>query len=354
MFESRRGLYAQAPNNLSSATSLLLRSARGEQTACQLSGLFAHGPKLPVHDTPNSSNLQSPDTFGTAASGTDVRAGHIEEDDILYSPDPRQDRARDKTDNVFTSRGLEHGLSVRLVDLDTPLGACTTTSYGDGSERLLIFSDKFNTDRGALYPGDDLYGEAHNDKYAQLGGMFENQNYYILQMTWSGAIPWPLPPATDPWRSLCPRSRHGPDHHGGMMSSWNKFCYTGGMVEMAVSPPGAANIVGLWLACWMAGNLGRAGYGTSLEGTWPYTYDECDVGTTPNQTLNGLPLAATTQRRRFERHRRALIPAGQRVSRCTRPGESHPGSIHSDGTYVGRSAPEIDIFEAQVYTTISR
>lgn len=37
-----------------------------------------------------------------------------------------------------------------------------------------------------------------------------------------------------------------------------------------------------------------------------------------------------------------------RLSRCTCPGESHPGPVHSDGTYVGRAAPEIDIFEAQV------
>jgi hypothetical protein len=39
---------------------------------------------------------------------------------------------------------------------------------------------------------------------------------------------------------------------------------------------------------------------------------------------------------------------GQKLSRCTCPGEDHPGPKHSDGTYVGRSAPEIDVFEAQV------
>jgi hypothetical protein len=39
---------------------------------------------------------------------------------------------------------------------------------------------------------------------------------------------------------------------------------------------------------------------------------------------------------------------GQRLSRCTCPGESHPGPKHSDGTFVGRSSPEIDMFEAQV------
>ena len=39
------------------------------------------------------------------------------------------------------------------------------------------------------------------------------------------------------------------------------------------------------------GNLGRAGYGASLDGMWPYTYDACDVGTVANQTKNGLPVA---------------------------------------------------------------
>lgn len=37
------------------------------------------------------------------------------------------------------------------------------------------------------------------------------------------------------------------------------------------------------------GNLGRAGYGASLDGMWPYTYDSCDVGTVANQTKGGLP-----------------------------------------------------------------
>ena len=36
------------------------------------------------------------------------------------------------------------------------------------------------------------------------------------------------------------------------------------------------------------GNLGRAGYGGTLDGLWPYSYDTCDVGTLANQTLNGL------------------------------------------------------------------
>jgi len=33
---------------------------------------------------------------------------------------------------------------------------------------------------------------------------------------------------------------------------------------------------------------------------------------------------------------------------CTCPGESHPGPVRKDGSYVGRAAPEIDLFEALV------
>lgn len=80
---------------------------------------------------------------------------------------------------------------------------------------------------------------------------------------------------------------------------------------------------------------------------WPYTYDACDVGTVANQTVNSLPLAATQGG--DPTHDGVLsYLVGQRLSRCTCQGESHPGPVHADGTYVGRAAPEIDVFEATV------
>jgi hypothetical protein len=51
-----------------------------------------------------------------------------------------------------------------------------------------------------------------------------------------------------------------------MIQSWNKFCFTGGYIEVSVSLPGVNDVVGLWPAVWTMGNLGRAGYGASLEG----------------------------------------------------------------------------------------
>ena len=95
-------------------------------------------------------------------------------------------------------------------------------------------------------------------------------------------------------------------------------------------------------SCSHIGNLGRAGYGASLEGMWPYSYDSCDWGTLPNQTLPGAQPPSDTK---------SFLP-GQRLSACTctniKDG-SHPGPM-TNGRYVGRSAPELDIFEAEVTT----
>lgn len=98
------------------------------------------------------------------------------------------------------------------------------------------------------------------------------------------------------------------------------------------------------------GNLGRAGFGATSDGLWPYTYESCDVGTLPNQTLNGLPLGARTGLVPEYDFALSFLP-GQRLSACTCPGEPHPGPVHRDGTFVGRSAPEIDILEAQINLT---
>jgi beta-glucanase (GH16 family) len=81
---------------------------------------------------------------------------------------------------------------------------------------------------------------------------------------------------------------------------------------------------------------------------WPYSYDACDVGTAPNQTINGQPHAATVNGDEVNGNGALSYLPGQRLSRCTCPGESHPGPVHQDGSYVGRAGPEIDIIEAQV------
>lgn len=56
------------------------------------------------------------------------------------------------------------------------------------------------------------------------------------------------------------------------------------------SPPSIAGLKRP--AVWTMGNLGRAGYGATVNGLWPYTYDACDVGTVANQSVDGVPAKA--------------------------------------------------------------
>ncbi|KAJ7124630.1 beta-glucan synthesis-associated protein [Mycena crocata] len=315
-----------------------------------------------------------------AAWGSDI--SHAEADDALH--DPRRDR---HTHNVFTGRGIQNvgcilllclcivglflgypvtsaftnpvkisNLHVNatgqmpnignwgLIDLDTPKEMYHIHGYHDPSETLqLVFSDEFETDGRSFYPGDDPYWEAVDLHYWQTNNLEWYDPSAIT--TRGGALEINLTRVDDP------TTNHNLTYMGGMMSTWNKFCFTGGVILCNVMLPGATNVFGLWPAVWTMGNLGRAGYGASLDGMWPYVYDSCDVGTLKNQTLNGGPIAALTTGDDSEdspyKGELSYLP-GQRLSRCTCAGESHPGPMHSDKTYVGRSAPEIDIFEAQI------
>lgn len=50
--------------------------------------------------------------------------------------------------------------------------------------------------------------------------------------------------------TMSKKETHDLDYQGGMLSTWNKFCFTGGIFEASVSLPGYNNILGLWPAVW--------------------------------------------------------------------------------------------------------
>ncbi|CUA76626.1 Beta-glucan synthesis-associated protein SKN1 [Saccharomyces cerevisiae S288c] [Rhizoctonia solani] len=235
-----------------------------------------------------------------------------------------------------------------LIDRDTPKSAYTRTSHVDGTTYDLVFSDEFDVEGRSFYPGDDPYWEAVDMHYWVTNNI---EWYDPAQIkTVNGSL----------YIELAKKDNHNMNYTGGMLTSWNKFCFTEGYIEAKISLPGASNIYGLWPAFWLMGNLGRAGYGASLEGNWPYTYDTCDVGTLANQTdpATNLPAAAHVGGTPGAKGEMSYL-GGQRLSACTCTSESdgtdgrqmvHPGPKKADGSYVGRGAPEIDIFEATVDT----
>ena len=140
------------------------------------------------------------------------------------------------------------------IDIHTPKEAYTKPDYVNGKSWQLIFSDEFNVDGRTFYPGDDPYWEAEDLHYWATNNMEWYDPEAVTTKNGSLQI------------TLSRKETHGLDFQGGMVSTWNKFCFTGGLIETAVVLPGINNIVGLWPAVWTMGNLGRAGYGGSLEG----------------------------------------------------------------------------------------
>jgi len=135
-----------------------------------------------------------------------------------------------------------------LIDLDTPEDAYTFPAYRDGEELQLVFSDEFNTDGRTFYAGDDPFWEAVDLHYWGTNNMERYDPSAIT--TKDGAL----------HVTLSQKDNHDLHYMGGMMSTWNKFCFTGGLIVTSVVLPGVSNVVGLWPAIWTMGNWGRAGY----------------------------------------------------------------------------------------------
>ncbi len=142
-----------------------------------------------------------------------------------------------------------------LIDVETPQSALTIPSFRDSSKTLqLVFSDEFNTPNRTFWPGDDPYFEAVDLHYWQTNNLEWYDPKSII--TKDGYLQI----------TMTKQENHNLNYTSGMMTSWNKFCFTGGLIVANVSLPGASNVIGLWPAIWTMGNLGRAGYGASLDG----------------------------------------------------------------------------------------
>ena len=128
------------------------------------------------------------------------------------------------------------------------------TDFVNGDQWQLVFSDEFNVEGRSFYPGDDPYWEAVDLHYWQTNNIEWYDPRAITTRNGSLEI------------TLSAEPEHDRNYTGGMMSTWNKFCFTGGMIVTSVVLPGSNNVLGLWPAIWTMGNLGRAGYGASLDG----------------------------------------------------------------------------------------
>ncbi|KAI9985960.1 hypothetical protein PInf_024751 [Phytophthora infestans] len=227
------------------------------------------------------------------------------------------------------------------VDPDTPKDHQTYLS-SRGRQWDLVMSDEFNTPNRSFRPGDDhiwtslekpdgvngaleLY--SHNMTSTKCDDD-ETCYFYIKSIDEENVI------------HVYNMYTHPPGYvdayffyRSGMIQSWNKFCYQGGMIEARVQLPGAVaaqsgnpdlakgdnakvesgKYYPTWPGIWMMGNLGRAIFSASTNRMWPFSYDKCEPEL-------------------FE-------PSYQRISACN----NNPG--YGLNPNQGRGAPEIDVLE---------
>ncbi|EJD47628.1 beta-glucan synthesis-associated [Auricularia subglabra TFB-10046 SS5] len=240
---------------------------------------------------------------------------------IVFPPDQTGFLLMNSTGQIGGSSGGMRG----IIDDDTPKDVRTRVGF-DGQSYHLVFSDEFNTDGRSFGEGEDPYWEAVNLHYWPTVDLEWYDPDQIRTKDGKLVI------------TIDQQQNHDLNYISGMLQSWNKFCFTNGYIEVSLSLPGDPQISGFWPAAWTMGNLGRAGYGATTEGLWPYSYKACDLGTLKNQTEpSGVaPTASDGQPLSFQ--------PGQRLSSCSCPGSDHPGPKHESP----RNAPEIDILEATV------
>jgi len=153
----------------------------------------------------------------------------------------------------------------------------------DGSNWTLVFSDEFEEDNRSFAEGLDAKWVATDKIHPPANAEYET---YMAEAatTANGTLnlKMELPSCNGTANQSCRPMDPGFNMTSGQVSTWNKFCLTGGYVEVRVSMPGKGKAgdpksVGFWPAIWMLGNLGRVNYQATMEGMWPYSYDTCNV-----------------------------------------------------------------------------
>lgn len=112
-----------------------------------------------------------------------------------------------------------------LIDSDTPESARSRTGY-DGNTYNLVFSDEFNLDGRSFEPGDDPFWEAVDLWYLSTADVewYDSSQVY----TANGSLHIRIDNAPT----------NGMSYRSGMLQSWNKFCFTGGYIEVSLTLPG--------------------------------------------------------------------------------------------------------------------
>lgn len=189
---------------------------------------------------------------------------------------------------------------------------------GTNTTYRLIFSDEFNVSNRIFESGYDSKWTAIDHRDVTNMG----QHYFLPQAV-------QVDKGNLVITSSKPKKRYkGARYVSGSVQTWNKFCFTGGFVEVRAILPGKWGIPGTWPAIWLMGNLGRATYLGSQAGTWPWSFDACSWWVENGEKIH------------------------QKINACGNKTDKHVKNSYPENyglnPFQGRGSTEIDIMEAQI------
>ncbi|CAH0477376.1 unnamed protein product [Peronospora belbahrii] len=236
-----------------------------------------------------------------------------------------------KCDTTSTRQRAQYNLTAfqkQWIDPDTELKFYTASvpkgAYNFGGnasfnhEYTLIFSDEFNNSKRTFEAGFDAKWTAVNVRDTSNMG----QHYFLPQAV-------QIDKGNLIITTSKPKHRYrGAKYVSGSAQTWNKFCYTGGYVEVRAILPGKWGIPGTWPAIWIMGNIGRAAFLDSQDGTWPWCFDVC-----------------APYIEKIEKVKQKINACGNLTNKHDK--NSYP-EMYGLNPFQGRGATEIDVIEAQI------
>ncbi|KAJ1458594.1 beta-glucan synthesis-associated protein-domain-containing protein [Pelagophyceae sp. CCMP2097] len=176
------------------------------------------------------------------------------------------------------------------VDSDSPASSRRTRSLVDGESYDLVFSDEFNTPGRRFDDGSDPRWTAiHKNDYTNKALHYYHRDCATTNggrlnlTTTSQDTKFTSNQVKDKKRIRVKLAKH---YRSGMLQTWNKFCFTGGILEIRAKLPGRHDVGGLWPAMWLLGNLARSTYVDSSDFIWPWSWDKCDRKMQGEQKIN--------------------------------------------------------------------
>lgn len=144
------------------------------------------------------------------------------------------------------------------IDPDTSENVKTVNSYTNNKQYDIIMSDEFNIDNRKFVNGfDPMWTSIHKSDDDQTSGGQKSLQFYneTYAYTANGHLNILTTDEDTHWNGYNPYTKKYTkmtrNFRSGMIQSWNKFCFTGGILEIDVQFPGKSTVGGLWPAVWM-------------------------------------------------------------------------------------------------------